>query len=73
VVVGWGVDWGVGLKVVTLSKKVVTFLWERKGLYGKERDTGVNGKGCESITISLHTPFFYFITRYSYFQIEHMQ
>jgi hypothetical protein len=31
-VVGW---WRVGigeLKVVTLSKKVVTFLWERKGL-----------------------------------------
>jgi hypothetical protein len=57
---GGGVGWGVGLKVVTLSKKVVTFLWERKGLYGKERDTGVNGKGCESITFSFHTPFFLF-------------
>jgi hypothetical protein len=30
--VGWGVDWGGELKVVTFSKKVVTFLWERKGL-----------------------------------------
>jgi hypothetical protein len=63
VVVGWWRDWGGELKVVTLSKKVVTFLWERKGLYGKERDTWVNGKGCESITPRL----FRFILSYFYY------
>jgi hypothetical protein len=31
-VVGWMVGNGGELKVITLSKKVVTFLWERKGL-----------------------------------------
>jgi hypothetical protein len=31
-VVGWQRVVGGELKVVTLSKKVVTFLWERKGL-----------------------------------------
>ena len=53
----WGLA-GEELKVVTLSKKVVTFLWERKGLYGKESNTGVNGKGCESITNPIHAPLF---------------
>jgi hypothetical protein len=32
VVVGWQRVGVRELKVVTLSKKVVTFLWERKGL-----------------------------------------
>ena len=33
------------MKVVTLSKKVVTFLWERKGGVGERKGLGVNGKG----------------------------